>query len=167
MERVAFTAAPLLAGFAVTFMGFVLTSNVSMHWPNLTLAMLTTAAMLLIFTIQLAFNARLHYLPYQEFRAQLELLDGSPQEVRVKIAARDRYIDKLATYRRLIRWAGVLYNAGIVTLLLAIATALVPPGTTGNIDTGRVVAITVATLAAILEIVWSLSNELAARYPRG
>ena len=157
IERVAFTSAPLLAGFAVTFIGFILTSNTSMHWPNVTLAILTAAAMLLIFAIQVGFNARRCYRPYPDFKAQSELLHDSGQAA--LDGAKDRYIESLRSYRKLTRLAGRLYNAGIFTLLVAIAAALVPAGTTGAIDTWRVVAITIAGLAAVIEAVWTIANE--------
>lgn len=156
----AFTAAPLLAGFAITFIGLILDSKVSMQWPNATLAALTASAMLLIFSIQMAFTGRRRYLPYSEFKQQLDLLNESGDEA--LSAARGRYIEALEANRGLMRAAGRLYNLGIVALLLGIAAALVPAGLLGTLDGGRLVAIVVASVAAIVEIAWIAGGELAA-----
>ena len=160
IERVAFTSAPLLAGFAITFIGFILASKVSMQWPNATLAALTAAAMLLIFSIQMAFTGRRLYLPYTEFKQRLELLDESGAAA--LSAERSRYIESLNDNRRLMRMAGRLYNLGIAALLIGIAAALVPAGLLGTLDGGRLVAIAIASVAAIIEIAWTLGGELAA-----
>jgi hypothetical protein len=152
--QVAFTSAPLLAGFAITFIGLILGSEIRMYWPNVTLAALTGAAMLLIFSIQLAFTARIDYLPYSEFEAQTRLIPGQDSYVRRE------YVASLRRHRKLVRWAGATYNLGIAALLAGIAAALVPSGTAGHIDTQRVLAIVIAALAAIAEIIWTLTNEL-------
>ena len=157
IERVAFTAAPLLAGFAVTFIGHVLAANVPMRWPNATLVALITAVLLLILTVQLAFNARAIYLPYSELKQQLELIPGKDSAVRAQ------YVADLAQHRRMVRWTAVAYNLGIAALLFAVAAALVPTDDLDDIDAERAIAIAIATVAAAGELGWTIVGELRAR----
>jgi len=156
IERVGFTAAPLLAGFAVTFIGLILGADVAMRWPNATLVALTTAVMLLILSVQLAFNARAVYVPYPEFKERLELISGAD------VAERSAYVEGLVRHRHLVRWIGVSYNLGIAALLSAVASALVPAGALGDIDPQRKLAIAVAVAAALGELGWILLGEIGA-----
>jgi hypothetical protein len=156
IDRVGFTASPLLAGFAVTFSGFVLTGNVAMRWPNVTLVGLVAAALLLIASLQLAFNARSSYLPYSEFSQRLDLVDEANKE-----GVREDYVIGLDAYRKLATWAGRSYNLGISILLFAFAAALVPAGSLDDVDALRWVASGAAAIGGLIEMVWAGHGELA------
>lgn len=156
IDRVGFTAAPLLAGFAVTFLGFILTGNVEMRWPNGTLAALVGAALLLIASLQLSFNARSFYLPYSEFSQRLELVDDARKE-----GVKADYVNDLAAHLKLVRWAGRSYNLGISILLFAIAAALIPAGSLNDVDALRWVAVGGAATGGLIELAWFAHGELA------
>jgi hypothetical protein len=150
IERVAFSAVPLLAGFAVTFIGFVLTGDVVMRWPNATLLALTASVMLLLVALQLAFTARASYLPYPEFKERIELIRG------LDLGERIEYVAALQRHRRLVAGVRVAYNLGIVALLAGLAAALVPVNPDLEIDPERKAAIAIAALAALGELLWAL-----------
>lgn len=155
IERVAFSAVPLLAGFAVTFIGFVLTGNVVMRWPNATLLALTTSVMLLLLALQLAFTARASYLPYSEFKERIELI------VKSDLGERIEYVAALQRHKRFMAGVRVAYNLGIVALLVGLAAALVPANPDLVIDPERKAAIAVAALAALGELLWALYAALS------
>ncbi|MEX1142810.1 MAG: hypothetical protein WD399_07290 [Thermoleophilaceae bacterium] len=154
VDRVAFTAAPLLAGFAVTFVGFVATGSLPMRWPNATLLALVVAALLLIGSLQLAFNARVHYLPYGEFSQRLQLVRPDMRE-----GVKMDYANDLEQYSRLVDRSRRAYNAGITVLLLAIAAALIPAGALSDVDALRWVAAGAATVGGLIELAWAVDAE--------
>jgi MFS family permease len=142
-------AAPLLAGFSVTFAGLVLSSPTSFRWVNLTLALLLAAAFSLIATLQFTFRAR-----------QWAVL---PSEIEQWWPDAKERADQLQTEQRTHRtnhrmWANLArhaYNLGILLFLGGLSSATFPPGA---VSMSRVAVIAVAALGFVAEGAWFLST---------
>lgn len=130
------TAATLLAGFAIAFVGLAVSSSAALRWPGWTLLVLTLAGLVLIFAVQGGFWARA-YRP-----------DVSSEE-----ASRwPLLLDEYERWTLLTRWA---YNVGIALLLGGMALAVVPP--TGSDQMAlRAVAAVVTGAAALGELAWAV-----------
>jgi MFS family permease len=155
VQSVGTTAAPLLAGFSFALIGLIVQDESKLRWPNIALALLVGAALLLITTVQCTFTARQYYVPPGEWLGWLDLAG----EARAEQLA-DELEQMLPKQTRWLRRARYSYNFGIATLLLAIATTLVPPGALGSVASARLVAIALALLGLAVELIWTLSGEV-------
>jgi hypothetical protein len=130
------TAATLLAGFAIAFVGLVVSSSSALRWPGWTMLVLALSGLILIFAVQAGFWAR-SYRPdvSAEDAAQWTLL-----------------LDEYERWTLVTRWA---YNVGIALLLGGMALALVPP--TGGDQVGlRLTAAIATAVAAVGELAWAV-----------
>jgi hypothetical protein len=155
-DQIATSAAPLLAGFSFALIGIILTSDQSLRWPDLTLALLVVAALLLINTVQLGSIARRWSLPPAEWR---ELLDVMPEE-----RVRAMHNTAWDTLRRQPKWlllTRLTYNTGVVVLLAAVAFSLVP-SSTESLSAWRIAAIAIAGLGAIGQAILTTSVGIRA-----
>jgi hypothetical protein len=151
-SMVSSSAAPLLAGFALTILLLVLPNTVAddssrfTRWPEAVICLLTIAAVLLVNTVQAGAHARSHHVSAADVVQWFgEAMDPPAvrNHVRSETESTRKWVDRT---RR-------LYQAGIVVLLLAIALLLVPP--TGEaLDPWRVISIAVAASAALVEVLW-------------
>lgn len=151
LENLGTSAAPLLAGFAFALIGLLLDKGSVMWGANLALLLLLLAGLLLIYTVEFAFNARRHHVPpgdYLSFR-EIAVADGFSEEQLRHMQAnwRDRHAILANRARR-------AYNAGIVVLLLAVAVVLVPKSGPWHMPPLRVVAVLLALLGTAIEVVW-------------
>ena len=158
-DRLGSTAAPLLAGFAVSFLGLLPTSASSVRWPDPTLALVTLAAVLLMLSMQLFIVGRQYHLPYDEFATYTPDLDDALR--RKAHAAAD------GAYRRWVVRSRLAFNVGLVVLVLGIAMALMPVKDSLTDQPGRLVAAGIALLACIAELAFIVAREWnAARWNR-
>ncbi len=94
-------AAPLLAGFTISLIGFVVASPERARWPGLSLLLLTLSALTLLLCVQAGFWAR-RYKPDPD----------NPGPVRARPES-SRYVSWSAVAR-------IRYNSGISLLLLSL-----------------------------------------------
>jgi hypothetical protein len=154
IEGVGATAAPLLAGFAFALIGLILHVESKMRWPNVALALLMSAAVSLIAAVQCSFTARQYYVPPDEWKGWLDLASRERQtELQDNQAI---FLERHHVWRSRVRYA---YNFGIALLFLAVATSLVPPQPIGKVPVAREIAIAVALLGLVGEMLWTLSGE--------
>jgi hypothetical protein len=149
-ETMGSVAAPLLAGFAFTSVGLILQAEDHLRWPDQTLVLMVCAALLLITSMQAAFNARRHWIPPAEWASWIALTSSS--------ARRDliwrRVAEDLCPYARWAALARLTYNLAIVLLLAALALLLIPRG---SIAGWRLAAIGLATVGALGELCWVIA----------
>jgi hypothetical protein len=148
-------AAPLLAGFAVALLGLVLQVDTQMRWPGTALFLFAASAVLFLQVVQLNARARGFVV---SFRQALDWYpDADDPERRARVL--DEVWQHDAKWRFWIRRARVLYNVGIVLLLLGTAVLLVPAGLR-DLTFMRWSAIVVALLGAGYELLAMLGSWL-------
>jgi hypothetical protein len=152
VDRVGTTAAPLLAGFALTLIGLTVTADTSVRWVVPTLALLVLAALLLIGAVQASFNARSWYIPLSDFMARLE---ATPEGQRTVITG--TYVQGLTKHAFWLTATRYAYNLGILLLLAGLVFVLLPQG---EISSARYAVIGLALLGFVLEALWLLSGEI-------
>jgi hypothetical protein len=140
-------AAPLLAGFSVTFAALVLSTPDRFRWVSLTLLLLSAAAAFLIASLQFTFRARQFVVSPTEM-AQWFPDANSPE--RLEELHHEQHEHRMA-YKRWANRARDAYNGGIVCFASGFTVALVPPGVISN---GRLVVIIAALLAVVAEFGW-------------
>jgi len=153
LENVGTTAAPLLAGFAFTLIGLVVTSSNALAQPALALLLLlVVASLLLIGTVQFAFNARRYYIPPGDY---LSLVQMTPDDITEEELRRE-YSDWLLEHGKLLDRARATYNAGIVFLLAGVAVVLIPPGQLADVPLLRLIAAGFVFAGAVVEAIGAL-----------
>lgn len=155
--------APLLAGFSVTLTVLVIDRADAIRWPDLALALLVSAAAVLVMAIQCAYSARQYLARPDEIVTWWPGIDDADDQ-RYAPAWRDDVRSTQFGHALLHeRWIGrfrVFYHLGIVLILLALVAIVVPPG---GIAPLRIVAIGVALAAALGEVVWVAATVVEAR----
>lgn len=146
VDRVGTTAAPLLAGFALTLIGLTVTADTNVRWSEPTLALLVLAALLLIGAVQASFNARSWYIPLSDFLTRLE---ATPQDQRTVVTG--TYTQGLTKHAFWLTATRDAYNLGILFLLAGLVFVLVPEG---EVSECRYGVIGLAALGVVLEAVW-------------
>jgi hypothetical protein len=152
LENVGTTAAPLLAGFAFTLIGLVVTSSKALAQPALALLLLVIASLLLIWTVQFAFNARRYYIPPGDY---LSLVQMTPDGM-TKDELRREYSSWLLKHQKLLDRARATYNAGIVFLLAGVTIVLIPPGRLADVSLLRLIAAGFVFAGAVVEAIGAL-----------
>lgn len=152
LENVGTTAAPLLAGFAFTLIGLVVTSSSALGQPALALLLLVMGALLLIGTVQFAFNARRYYIPPGEY---LSLTQMTPDDI-TEPELRREYSGWLLKHQALLDRARAMYNAGIVFLLAGVTVVLIPPGPLADVPLLRLIAVACVFAGAVIEAIFAL-----------
>jgi len=150
-------AAPLLAGFSFTMTSVLLISPGVCRWQNATLALFVSTGLVLIFAVQTSLWLQSYSVKpsdYQEWYPD-SLVGGYPDADAFQWHQNDA--NKAANYARFTRW---LYNLGILLLLAAITTAVVPPGA---ISGSRYVVVTVGTVGFVAELLWVFSSRIRRR----
>ena len=144
-------SAPLLAGFAVTLAALVLQVVSALRWPDLALGLLGLGAILLLQVIQL--NARARGYAVTPGQAREWYQDFDDPERRKVVFWEMRHHRRC--WNVLVRRARVMYNLGILAVLLGIMVMLVPRDP-DELTGGRLVAIAVIGVGVGVE-----SMELA------
>jgi hypothetical protein len=146
IQAVGGVAAPLLAGFSLSAITLLIGTQPGVRWPGLSLFLFAFATVAFVTAVQTAFHARMHAA------SPAQMLEWWPGADAERIAA--LRVEQALDSRRHTWWAGLCrytYNAGIVAVLLALATVVVPPG---GLSAGRVAALIVLLLAVALECLW-------------
>jgi hypothetical protein len=150
VDRVGTTAAPLLAGFALTLIGLTVTGDTSIRWPDAALATLVLAVLLLIGAVQASFNARSWYVPLTEFLVRLQ---ATPDDQRHIVTG--TYSQGLDNHKRWLTITRRAYNLGILFLLAGLVFVLVPKGGTSDARDG---VIALAVVGFAVESAWLLRS---------
>ncbi|MEU6340467.1 hypothetical protein ABZ883_05880 [Streptomyces sp. NPDC046977] len=140
-----FVAAPLLAAAALSLIGVISTDKGQFGWPGTALILLVSATVLLIGSIQLAFNARKHFYTRQT------LVDwyGDDQFAEMKDKLLQQLDWDIKRWRLKIAGAVRWFNAGTIALGLAVAATLVPSPTSPQAELRwAAAALTLAATAA-------------------
>lgn len=151
-------AAPLLAGFSLTTLTFVLTDlnargKPHVRWPELVLLFLTIATVLLVMTVQCAANAR----RYQITPGDVRTWYGDEVTPLFLLGCLTSHLRENAKWSRLTRYT---YNAGVLCLLVALPLILLPAG---DPSVGRVAVVAVAVIGPLIEIIWLVFDWRAGR----
>lgn len=145
-------AAPLLAGFSITFAGLVVSVRHAFRWENLTLGCLLVAAFALVACLQLTFRAR----QWVTTPSEIEQWYPNPSMERQQELRREQLVHH-QNYKRWSNRARWAYNSGILALILAVTIAMVPEG---SIGLGRALVIVIAALALLAELAWVIHDSL-------
>jgi hypothetical protein len=154
LDTAAAVGTPIMAGFTVTLIGLVVTTPLSVRYPGLALALLTAAALALIAAIEFAFFAR----QWDVTPAQIaEWLPGTPlhRQMMWQRMHRKGFTTWAARFSRFQRF-------GVLLLLAGISFVLVPAGPIGA---GRALAIGIAGVGFVAEVIWIAATTLLAGFP--
>jgi hypothetical protein len=153
LENVGTSAAPLLAGFAFALVGLILDKGHLVWQPDLVLLLLVSAGILLVYSVQFAFNARRYHVPPGDYLAFLEIAAKEPFP---QPCVRRWQGQMLEEHERWAARARGTYNIGILLLLSGVTLLLVPHAGPCNMPAGRVFAVVVALIGTTLEAGWQL-----------
>jgi hypothetical protein len=153
LESVGTSAAPLLAGFAFTLIGLIVTRSQAVAESNLALLLLVAAALLLINAVQFAFQARRHYIPPGDYLSLVQIAerDGLSED-----DIRKSYERSLDQHVQWLGYARLAYNAGILLLLVGVTVVLIPPGRLADVAPLRLAAAALVLLGAVVEGLFTL-----------
>jgi hypothetical protein len=149
-------AAPLLAGFSITFATLVMTAPEHFRWLAATLGLAVVATVALIAALQFAFRTREWVVTPSDIE---QWWPDAHDPARHALLIREQHRHH-ANYKTWSSRARLAYDIGIVAFLAALTTALVPPG---NVSGGRYVAIVAAGVGTLAEIFWIAKDVLATR----
>jgi hypothetical protein len=154
IDSVGGVAAPLLAGFSLASVIVISEDAGSFRWPGAAILGFTIAAVMLIGTVQCAFNARQYIWSGADVRAWWpDMKENSEREERLR-AEQDWAFGRWQTWTA---WTRGTYALGILALLIALAFAL-PPHNLGTQDGLRWTASGVAFAASAGEACWIVTN---------
>jgi hypothetical protein len=151
IESMGTAAAPLLAGFSITFATLILTSPERFRWVAVTLVLSVVATVALIAALQFAFRTRTWAVTPSDMEQWWPDAQDPARHAELVHEQRRHH----ANYRLWSKRARFSYNAGIVTFLAALTTALIPPG---HITSGRYLAIGLAVLGTLAEAAWIVTD---------
>jgi len=151
LESAGSVAAPLLAGFAVAVIAQIAAQPDKIRWVDAALAVLSLATVLLVFAVQIAFNARQWVVEPGELESWWPDHDDPDRWGQLR-ADQARYATtfKIAAdrFRR-------VFNAGLLLLMIGLAAALVPKN---DLTAARAVGIIIFAFAALIELWWLVQN---------
>jgi hypothetical protein len=150
IEGMGSVAAPLLGGFSFALAVFLIESKDSSFWTTVALLLFLTAAFAFVSTVQFTFRAR----QFAVTPPEIEMWYRNPDDpiVRERLRREQRYY--VANHRAWATRAAWAYDAGLLSLLLGVATAFVPSEGLGDASGGRVTVIALAFLGFAVEFTW-------------
>jgi hypothetical protein len=155
-------AAPLLAGFAVALVALIIQISAALRWPDLALVLFAVAAMLFLHVVHLTARARGYAVTPAQVR---EWYDDYADPDRQRVVAWELRHHR-ACWLFLVRRARIVYNSAMLALLSGIGVLLVPKHGR-ELTALRWVAITVAVLAVLSEVIEVTDQVLKRRRSRG
>jgi MFS family permease len=156
VNAVGTVAAPLLAGFSLTFVGQLLGGQSGPRWPDLTLLLLIIAGLAFIGSLQCALRAR------QWDATPKDISDWWPNSESDKDLQIVLYQQQAMLKGTHEVWATIsilFFHTGIISLFVAMATLLVPSNGS-TITPLRTISIILIASAAVVEFGWMLFREL-------
>ncbi|MEV0486384.1 hypothetical protein AB0I69_38045 [Streptomyces sp. NPDC050508] len=124
VKEAQFVAAPLLTAAALSLSGVVAGADKAFRWPGAALILLVITSMTLVFSMQLAYNARAYLFTFAELKDHYE---GLPRRVASLERMRNEYDKAQDTWENRNYVAVLTYDAGSLLLGLSVAACLVPP----------------------------------------
>lgn len=153
LDAIMNVAAPLLAGFALTLSGLVVTNGDDLMWPGLVVIASVSSVVLLIAAVQFAAWARNYNASPDDVRTWFDNFETQKAYYQRLLARHDRL------HQRYGRAARATYGAGIALLLVALGLVVAPPAGAPQ-HAARVGAALLAAFGAILETAWLLVTHL-------
>lgn len=166
IDQMSTVAAPLLAGFSISFIGVITQAPKYYLAPGLALTFLTMAVISLVSCVQLGFYARQYIYSREEIEGWMPpdptpegtVADASqiPSKTSIMI---NQGLD-FEKWLTLAKRASVFFNIGIIAIGLSIGTSLLPPESYEGDPLSthelrfRWVAASLAFLAALGETLW-------------
>ena len=152
-------AAPMLTGFAFVLIGLIIQNAKDFGQPNVALVLLVLAALLLINAVQFTFKARQYYIPPDEFVSLMEIgkSDGFSEDI-----LKDWYSKWLPRLAKNLHRARLLYNGGVVLLLVGVGVALIPRGPLSHANPVRLTAASLVFAGAVFEGLLTLLPSVSA-----
>ena len=147
-------AAPLLAGFSFTMTSVLLTSPGVCRWQNATLALFVSAGLVLIFAVQTSLWLQSHSVKPSDYKDWYpeNVIEGYPDSKAFEWHKHDA--GKAVTFAKATRR---LYNLGILLLLAAVTTAVLPPGVVSN---SRYVVVGAGAVGFVAELIWVFNTRI-------
>ncbi len=154
---------PLLAGFSTTSVVVVSDDAGNFRWPGATILALAIASVVLIAAIQFAYHARI-YLSEWSGQKDREPLPSPSQASGSDDAGKQNAnsAQQKSDYElglRWTKWTQRAYHIGIVTLVLGLALAVAPHGTTGAEGTLRWCAFGLAAVTCAVEAIYVVRQQ--------
>ncbi|WP_147304360.1 MULTISPECIES: hypothetical protein [unclassified Streptomyces] len=140
-------SAPLLAGASLTLLGVIVVDAGDFRWPGLTLLIVVSASMALIASMQIGADARQYLYNRDTINAWY-----TEDEQRRSAGLKQRRERDFHRWRRRNRRAAIAFNTGTLLLILAVSTALAPPGRDQAV--WRWIAAGLALAGAFVEAWW-------------
>jgi MFS family permease len=152
-------AAPLLAGFTITMMTFVVEHHDLVRWADIALLVLVSAAILLLISVQCAYSARRYAV------IPSELVDWWPDihddDDRLEMVREEQW-GHAELYTLWVRRFTNTFNAGILLVLVGLMLVLLPPdrvmGKPADISISRYFAVSVSAAGVVLELLWIIAT---------
>jgi hypothetical protein len=155
IDSVGGVAAPLLAGFSLASVIVVSDDAANFRWPGAAMLCLAIAAVMLVGTVQCAFNARQYIWSGAEVQAWWpDMKEKSEREERL----REEQDWAFRRWQAWTTWTRRTYELGILALLVALALALPPQHGMGIQGGLRWVASSVVFAACAGEVAWIAAN---------
>jgi hypothetical protein len=156
LEDVGTSAAPLLAGFALTLTTLTIANRHDFGEPDAALLLLVLAALLLVTAVQFAFRARQCHVPPGDHLSILTLAANAGVPAWKVTDDHERWARE---HKKWAAWTRHAYNTGIFFLLVALAVTLIPRAGVGHMPPFRVAAFLLAIAGAGAEALWTLCSE--------
>lgn len=153
IDSVGSIAAPLLAGFSLASVLLVADDAANFRWPGGAVLALSVAAVLLIGSVQCAFNARQYLWSAADVADWWpDMKADSPREQLLR-TEQERAFRKWDVW---VQWTRLTYHTGIVALLAALGVALPPQNGSSPEGALRWAAAGVAFAGCAGEVAWIL-----------
>ncbi len=150
-DRIANSAAPMLAGLIGALIGVVGTNAGSIKWPGPTLAALALAVLLLLASMQAWIRGQSHFMTFEEVQDRVSGPKGGSEEDVVN-SQRAAHTDLTQRYRDWTRRSQWSFQLGLSVFLVGLALVVVPPaGSAGSSWRWAGAAVTLA-----VAIVWAM-----------
>lgn len=141
-------AAPLLAGFSITFIGVVLQLGPNIRAPGLALMVLAVATISLLGAVQAAFMARMYQVTPSQLLAWWP--DHGVEHRQEQIVEEQRR--HVAQHARWAAWFRRSYNFGVMFLLAAATIVMMPPP--HGVQTERWIGCVILAIGFVGELAW-------------
>ena len=151
IDSVGSVASPLLAGFSLASVIVVAEDADHFRWPGAVALALGIAAVVLIGTVQCAFNARQYLWSASEVSDWWPEMEEDPKREEQLSAEQRLFFDRWKTWAN---WTRITYAYGIVALLAGLALALPPQHGSGIQNTLRWAACGIVFAACGGEVGW-------------
>jgi hypothetical protein len=150
IDSIAAIAAPLLAGVSVALAVLVMQREASFGWSTAALILLLLATFGFLAAVQLGFRAR----QFAVTPPEIEMWWPDADDPHRRSMMQEEQRDHREQFGLWADRASVVYDLGLLALLLGVAVSLVPAGGLADASAGRGVLFALAITGAIAEALW-------------